>query len=64
MECWELEKCTIVGETDAAILVLTSWGDEIWIPLSQVEKIVRSTVKGEDMVRMSNWIARKKGLIS
>lgn len=54
--------CTIKKETEKALLVIdTSSGEEVWLPLSQVEKILRST-DGTAEVTMSDWIAGQKGL--
>ena len=54
--------CSIVRETDNAILVRTDEGDEVWLPLSQVDQI-RRPAKGADTVVMTAWIAKMKGLI-
>ena len=66
-ECFTLENCEIVHETDAAIRVETGEDDGtdgIWIPLSQVEKIVRGRAgMFNSSVRMTAWIAKQKGLI-
>lgn len=53
-------KCCIEHETDEAILI-TADGEKHWIPLSQVEKIVRRPI-GFDEVQMTDWIAKQKGL--
>lgn len=58
-------QCEVVHETDNAIKVIdTVTGEEMWIPLSQIEEIHREgKVKGADRVVMSDWIAEKKGLL-
>lgn len=62
-EMFELTNCDIARETDAAILVKTNeHPDGIWIPHSQVEKIEHSDQKRATKVRMTAWIAKKKGL--
>ena len=54
---------TIQRDTANAILVkMPNTGEEIWFPLSQVDKIVRSPNKGEDELIVSDWIAKQKGL--
>lgn len=56
--------CEFVAETDSAVLIRDPASDEeIWIPLSQVDKIVRDS-KGAKTgtITMSDWIASKKGL--
>lgn len=52
-------------ESEKAILVLDhATGEEFWIPLSQVHSIHGEKVRGNTVtVRMSAWIAKKKGLI-
>lgn len=58
-------QCEIRHETDNAILIVdTATGEELWIPLSQIEEIHREgKVKGADRVVMTDWIAQKKGLL-
>jgi chemotaxis signal transduction protein len=55
-------KGTIKNETAKAVLFEID-GDEYWIPLSQIFKVVRTKSKGEDEIVMSEWIAKEKGLI-
>jgi hypothetical protein len=58
--------CTFKHETDSAVMILDhASGEEIWIPLSQVEEMhgKRSDGTGEGSIVMSDWIARKKGLL-
>ena len=55
---------TFVRETDAAVLIETEDTVEpVWIPLSQVEKMVKSKNPQGSSITLSTWIARKKGLI-
>ena len=55
--------CEFKHETDNAILIIDpATGEEIWIPLSQVEEIHRDKT-GHGTIIMSAWIARKKGLL-
>lgn len=55
--------CTVRAETDNAIKVLDhDTGEELWLPLSQVDKIVRDR-DGKGAVTMTNWIAIQKGLL-
>lgn len=56
-----LKNLTILHETASAIQVKMV-DEDIWFPLSQVDKIVRSPNKGEDELIVSEWIAKKKGL--
>lgn len=54
-------ECNIVRETDAAILVTAiETGEQIWIPLSQVEEIHRTRPA---TIVITRWIAEQKGLI-
>lgn len=52
---------TIVHETDAAILVRLMDGREVWLPLSQVNRIVRRPT-GDAVLTVSDWIADKEDL--
>lgn len=55
--------CEFERETDSAILIHDPATEEdIWIPLSQVESIHRHP-DGSGTIIMSDWIARKKGLL-
>lgn len=55
---------TFKAETDAAILIYDHASEEeVWIPLSQVEEIHRNRKTGEGTIVISDWIARKTGLI-
>ena len=51
---------TILRETDNAILIETDDGTEYWLPLSQVNRITRGKVRGQDEVWASKWIVEKK----
>ena len=54
--------CTVKAETDNAIKVLHhDTGEELWLPLSQVDKIVRDR-DGKGSITMTDWIARERGL--
>lgn len=55
--------CIIQRETDNAVLIKDPADDEEhWIPYSQIEMIKR--LEGmQAIVRMSDWIAEKKGLL-
>lgn len=50
----------ILRETDAALLLETKDGREVWLPFSQVEYIKRG--KDFDSLDISDWIAEKKDL--
>lgn len=55
-------QCTVKTETEKALLVVDhDTGDQVWLPLSQVDKIVRDR-DGKGSVTMTDWIAREKGL--
>lgn len=56
------EEFYIVRETDNAILLRTEAGEEVWVPLSQIDEIHRDR-NGMATVVMSEWIAKQKGLI-
>lgn len=58
----DVKDVEILNETDSAILVRTEEGEEVWLPLSQVESIHRSTHKGGDWLVVKRWLAEKKGL--
>ena len=50
-------------ETDAALCVFDfATEEEIWLPLSQVDKITRMADNVIE-IRMTDWIAKKKGLL-
>lgn len=61
-----LTRCDLVHETDDALLVRLSIEDKryaepaYWIPLSQVEKLVRSTKPFQSEVTMTDWVATQK----
>jgi len=58
--------CIFKTETDSAVLVIDpDSGEELWIPLSQIESMHKSfkNPSGEGTIIMSDWIARKKGLL-
>lgn len=46
----------ILHETDKAILVETDFGEEVWLPLSQINLC-------GDEVEIPEWLAEDKGLI-
>ena len=55
--------CTFKAETDRAVLIIDhASGEELWIPLSQVEEMHRDSAREGEIV-MTAWIAKKKGLI-
>lgn len=53
----------IKRESDNAIMLVLDNVDEVWFPLSQVEKIHRSKDGRGDYLIVSDWIARKKNLL-
>lgn len=53
--------CTFLAESEKAILINTH-EENMWIPLSQVKEIHRSS-NNEGTIVMTAWIAKKKGLI-
>ena len=55
-------KGTIKAETSKAILFEVD-EEAYWIPLSQIEGVVRTKMEGEDEICMTAWIAKEKGLI-
>lgn len=61
--------CIFLHETDnACCIVDPASGEEIWIPLSQIEERHgkqdnRGRFTGEETIKTSDWIARKKGLL-
>lgn len=63
-ELYTLRDAKIAKETDAAILVIEpATGEQIWIPLSQVDRISRKPNSDEADISMTIWIAKKKGLL-
>lgn len=55
--------CIKKHETDNAVLIYDPASDEdVWIPLSQIEEM-HFDKTGQGTMVMSEWIARKKGLI-
>lgn len=55
--------CVKKAETDNAVLIYDPASDEdIWIPLSQIEEM-HFDKAGQGTMVMSEWIARKKGLV-
>ena len=55
--------CTFLAETAAAVkLTDHASGEELWIPLSQVEEMHRGK-DGTGTIIVSAWIAKQKGLI-
>lgn len=58
---WTIE-CTVLIETEKAIKVRDhDSGEELWLPLSQVDEIHRDR-DGKGSVKMTDWIAIEKGL--
>ena len=59
-----LTNCEIQHFTDKAVLVEYE-GDEVWIPLSQVdsEKVLEHTVGDIVDIDIPEWLAIKKGLV-
>jgi hypothetical protein len=56
--------CVRVRETEKAILVIEpESGEEIWLPLSQI-KAMHFDKKGNGYVEITEWIAKKKGLMT
>lgn len=58
--------CIFKRETDSALLIYDFASDEdLWIPLSQIDSIHgrQSDGTGEGTLVVSDWIAKKKGLI-
>lgn len=54
--------CKFIRESPAAVLIADpETGEELWIPLSQVEEMHRDKNNLGTIV-MTKWIARKKGL--
>lgn len=54
--------CTRKRETDNAVLVADhDSGEEIWIPLSQVDS-THFDKNGNGTIVVTDWIARQKGL--
>ena len=57
-----LHEVTLGRETDKAVLVTVKDQPEpMWMPLSQVKKIVRAGA-GKDSITITAWIAEQKGL--
>lgn len=55
--------CTRKRETDAAVLVVDSdSGEELWLPLSQVESMHFDKNENGTIV-VTDWIAAAKGLV-
>ena len=53
-------ECVRKYETDNAVLIDVD-GEEIWIPLSQVDSM-HFDVRGNGNIVVSDWIAKQKGL--
>ncbi len=58
-----IKNIDIKHETNAAVQICTEEGELIWIPFSQVEKLVRSPHAGQSQIVLESWIAKKKGLL-
>ncbi len=56
-----VEGCRRVRETDNAVLIDYE-GDEVWLPLSQVERMGFNQSTGMGYIVISDWIAQQKGL--
>lgn len=55
--------CEFKRETEKALLIVDQrTGEEVWLPLSQVDKITRKP-DGTGEVRISQWIAAEKDLL-
>ena len=53
---------SLIRETDEAILIDSDeLSEQIWIPLSQVDRITRQPKSNAVEVTMTDWIAEKKG---
>ncbi len=52
--------CRFLRETENAVLIEVEDGEQMWIPLSQVESM-RKAADGH--IVLSQWIANQKGLI-
>lgn len=59
-----LTGCTIGRDSPSgkAILVTIPDHGEMWMPISQIRRMDRTTTKGNDTLVISAWIAREKGL--
>lgn len=58
--------CIFKASTDNAVLIIDPASEEeLWIPLSQVDEMHgrKKDGTGEGTIIMSDWIARKKGLL-
>ncbi len=54
--------CHFVTESDKAVLIIDpASGEELWIPLSQIEEMHRDK-NGDGRIVMTRWIAKQKGL--
>lgn len=62
-EEFDLDNCQIVAEGPSSILIQIAAGVKaIWIPLSQISRVVRSSTPFTSKIRMTAWIAKQKGL--
>jgi len=53
----------IVAETDAAFLLLLEDGEEVWIPLSQIDQPELYEKGDQDVtISVTQWIAEQKDL--
>lgn len=60
----ECEGCVAVHETDHALLVRTIEGDEVWIPLSQIDDDSEVFAEGtEGTLVIPAWLAEDRGLV-
>lgn len=56
-------QCTRRRESEKAVLIVDhDTGEELWIPLSQVEEMHFDS-NGKGRIVMSDWIAQQKGLM-
>jgi hypothetical protein len=58
-------ECTKKCESEEAVqVVVEETGELIWVPLSQIEEMHFHARTGEGKMTVTDWIARKKGLLS
>ena len=61
-DTYTLEGVKAVAETDAALLIVTADGDEVWVPKSQIDddsEVYKKNNEGDLIV--TRWIARERG---
>ncbi len=62
-----LENCSVTRLTDKAMLVVLEDGEELWLPLSQIdpESVDQYEVGDEDVtISITEWLAKQKGIES